>query len=110
MGEASHPGLGSSSEDEFLVHEELLDSLHQDLLPGSRRRVRRRIRDNDTEDALIRDGESPGVPSQPTEPRTRRLVLVSSTRVDPVPPTVTDAVKVQILDLQQWWEVPSTMI
>ena len=38
MGEASHPGphrLASSSEDEFLVHEELLDSLQQDLLPGS---------------------------------------------------------------------------
>ena len=95
MVEASHPGphrLASSSEDEFLVHEELLDSLQQDLLPGSRRRVRRRIRDNDSEDALIRDGESPEVPSQPTEPRTRRLVLVSSSQVDPVPPTVPDSV------------------
>ena len=30
-----HPGP-SSSEDEFLVHEELLDCLQQDLLPGSR--------------------------------------------------------------------------
>ena len=38
-----------------------------------------------SEDALIRDGESLEVPSQPTEPRTRRLVLVSSTQVDPVP-------------------------
>ena len=35
VGEASHPGP-SSSEDEFLVHEELLDCLQQDLLPGSR--------------------------------------------------------------------------
>ena len=66
VGEASHPGnhrLASSS----LVHEKLLDSLQQDLLSGSRRRVRRRIRDNDSEDAFIRDGESPEVPSHPTD-------------------------------------------
>ena len=91
----SHPGthrLGSSSVVVSLVHEELLDGLQQDLLPGSRRRVRRRIGDNDSEDALIRNGESLEVPSQPTEPRTRRLVLVSSTQVDPVPPTVPDSV------------------
>ena len=80
MGEASHPGphrFASTSEDD---HEVLLDSL-----PPSRRRVRRRIRDNDNEDALIGNG-------QPTEPRTRRLVLVSSTQVDRVPPTVPDSV------------------
>ena len=87
MGEAQHPG------------------------PGSQRRVRR-IRGDDSEDALIRDGESPEVPSQPTEQRIRRLVLVSSTQVETVPSTVPDSVdghrhrrrrdpqgKVQILDL-----------
>ena len=79
---------------EFLVHEELLDCVQQDLLPGSRRRVRRRFRDNDSEDALTREGESPEEPrlAEPTEPRSRLLVLVSSTQVDPVPPTVPDSV------------------
>ena len=40
---------------------EMLDYIQEDsLLPFSRRRVRRR--DSDNEDALVRDGESPGVP------------------------------------------------
>ena len=67
------------------VHRELLDCLQEDLLvPRSRRRVRRRIRDSDGEDVFVGDGER-------TTPR-RRLVLVSSTQVDPVPPTVFDSV------------------
>ena len=52
--------------------------------PGSQRRFGGSVMTT-SEDALIRDGESLEVPSQPTEPRTRRLVLVSSTQVDPVP-------------------------
>ena len=92
VGEAAHPGPTT----------EMLDCIQEDSLPGSRRRVRRRIRDSDSEDALVRDGESPGVPRQqfgrftalaePTEPPRRRLVLVSSTQVDPVPSTVPDSV------------------
>ena len=50
------------------------------LVPRSRRRVRNRIRDSDSEDVFIEDGER-------TTP-CRRLVLVSSTQVDPVPPIV----------------------
>ena len=50
VGEAAHPGPTT----------EMLDYIQEDsLLPGSRRRVRRRIRDSDS-DALVRDGESPG--------------------------------------------------
>ena len=94
VGEAADPGPTRRSMDATQtteasnpdsVHGELLDCLQEDLLlPGSRRRVRRRIRDSDSEDAFIRDGER-------TTPR-RRLVLVSSTQVDPVPPTVFDSV------------------
>ena len=94
VGEAAHPGPTRRSMDATLtteasnpesVHRELLDCLQEDLLvPGSRRRVRRRIRDSDSEDVFVGDGER-------TTPR-RRLVLVSSTQVDPVPPTVFDSV------------------
>ena len=94
VGEAAHPGPTRRSMDATQtteasnpdsVHGELLDCLQEDLLlPGSRRRVRRRIRDSDSEDAFVRDGER-------TAPR-RRLVLVLSTQVDPVPLTVPDSV------------------
>ena len=93
VGEAAHPSPTGRSMDVTLtmeafnpesVHRELLDCLQEDLLvPGSRRRVRRRIRDSDREDVFVGDGER-------TTPR-RRLVLVSSTQVDPVPPTAFDS-------------------
>ena len=76
------------------IHGDLLDSLQEDLLlPGSMRRVRRRIRDTDSEDGVRRErfGRFTAF-TEPTEPPRRRLVLVSSTQVDPVPPTVLDSV------------------
>ena len=109
VGEAAHPGPTHRSMDATQateasnpdsVHAELSDCLQEDLLlPGSRRRVLRRIRDSDSEDALVRDGESPGDPRQRfadsqnwrNQP-SRRLVLVSSTQVDPAPLTVPDSV------------------
>ena len=70
--------------------------IQEDSLPGSRRRVRRRIRDSDSEDALVRDG--PGVPRQQFGRFTALQNQPSHhadgwcwshpTQVDPVPPTV----------------------
>ena len=122
VGEAFHPGphrLASSSEDEFLVHEELLDGLQRDLLPGSRRRVRRRmtVRMPSFGTAKVLKCRVNQPNHEPDawywfHPRKWTLCSQQCLTVSFVPLVEggESAVKVQILDLQQWWEVPSTMI